>query len=146
MFQRDLARRLGAACLVPALLLSACAMGGDPPANPTSGATTMQQRFIVRYVADSAPGRESSLVADRVEATAQRAGITGKGGAASDVTWVRRLGVGADVVAFRPELDTAQAQRLLEALNADPEVEYAEPDGVMTIGPRPGTLRGPAVD
>ena len=51
--------------------------------------------------------------------------------------WQRRMGVGADVVAASVPLDRAQAQRLLERLAADPDVEYAEVDGMMTIGPVP---------
>ncbi|TDK30180.1 hypothetical protein [Luteimonas terrae] len=147
MFQHLLARRLGAACFVPALLLSACAMGGDPPTRPTSEASAMQQRFIVRYVPGTAPERDSTLVADRIEATARSAGIVDARGSPGDVTWLRRLAVGADVVSITPELDAAQAQRLLDALNADADVQYAEPDGRMTIGPGPEMrMRGTPVE
>ena len=44
-FHREIARRFGAAFFVTALLLSGCAMGGDPPATTSSEVTAMQQRF-----------------------------------------------------------------------------------------------------
>lgn len=142
----DSTRRFGAAFFVPALLLSACVMGGDPPANP-SGASAMQQRFIVRYSAGSAPDRDPALVADRVSRSARGAGVFAAAGAPGSVTWLRRLAVGADVVAIDPALDAAQARRLLDALNAEADVEYAEPDSRMTTGPGPEMrTRGPAVD
>lgn len=146
-FHREIARRFGAAFFVTALLLSGCAMGGDPPATTSSEVTAMQQRFIVRYVPGSAPERDPALVADRIAASARGAGLVDAKGVPGTVTWLRRLAVGADVVSIDPTLDPAQLQRLLDALNADPDVEYAEPDARMSIGP--GTdmpMRGPTVD
>jgi len=144
---RDVARRFGAAFFVPALLLSGCAMGGDPPATSSSEAGAMQQRFIVRYTPGSAPERDPALVADRVTQSARGAGLVDVKGTPGTVTWLRRLGVGADLVSIEPMLDAAQSQRLLDALNAESDVEYAEPDGRMTIGPGPETrVDGPAVD
>ena len=141
------ARHFGAAFFVPALLLSGCAMGGDPPATPSSEVSAMQQRFIVRYTPGSAPERDPALVADRIAESARGAGLVDAKGMPGKVTWLRRLAVGADVVSIDPELDAAQTQRLLEALNAEADVEYAEPDGRMTIGPGPEMrMRGPAVD
>ena len=141
------ARRFGAAFFVPALLLSGCAMGGDPPATTSTEVSAMQQRFIVRYTPGSAPERDPALVADRIAQSARGAGLVDGKGMPGKVTWLRRLAVGADVVSVDPELDAAQAQRLLDALNAEPDVEYAEPDGRMTIGPGPEMrMRGPAVD
>ncbi|MDR7192115.1 hypothetical protein [Luteimonas terrae] len=146
-FHREIARRFGAAFFISALLLSGCAMGGDAPATTSSEVSAMQQRFIVRYTPGSAPERDPALVAERISQSARDAGLVDAKGMPGRVTWLRRLAVGADVVSIDPELDAAQAQRLLEALNAEPDVQYAEPDGRMTIGP--GTdmpMRGPAVD
>ena len=78
---------------------------------------------------------------------ARGAGLMDATGMPRKVTWLRRLAVGADVVSIEPTLDATQARRLLDALEADPDVEYAEPDSRMTIGP--GTdmpMRGPTVD
>ena len=146
--QHGIARRFGAAFFVPALLLSGCAMGGDTPTPTTSSeAHAMQQRFIVRYTAGSMPERDSTLVADRVADSARGAGLVDAKGVPGKVTWLRRLAVGADVVSIDPALDPAQAQRLLDALNAEADVQYAEPDSRMTIGPGPEMrMRGPAVD
>lgn len=41
---------------------------------------------------------------------------------------VRRLAVGADVVAFPQKLDHVQARALIERIAADPNVEYVEPE------------------
>ncbi|MCD9005550.1 hypothetical protein LDO31_04735 [Luteimonas sp. XNQY3] len=144
-FHRDIARRFGAACLVPALLLSGCAMGGDPPATTSSEVSAMQQRFIVRYTPGSGPERDPALVAERIAQSARGAGLVDAKGVPGKVTWLRRLAVGADVVSIDPVLDAAQSQRLLDALNAEADVEYAEPDSRMTIGPGPEMrMRGPA--
>lgn len=144
---QDPARRFGAAFFLPALLLSACAMGGDPPSDATTGNSSMQQRFIVRYTPGSAPAQDPALVADRIESTARGAGVIDAKGAPGNVTWLRRLAVGADVVSIDPALDAAQAQHLLQALAADADVEYAEPDSRMTIGPGPVMrMKDPATD
>lgn len=143
----EIARRFGAAFFVTGLLLSGCVMGGDPPATPSREVSAMQQRFIVRYVPGSAPEQDPTLVADRIAGNARGAGLMDATGMPRKVTWLRRLAVGADVVSIEPTLDAAQARRLLDALEADPDVEYAEPDSRMTIGP--GTdmpMRGPTVD
>ncbi|MFL6588056.1 MAG: hypothetical protein ACJ8GV_14370 [Luteimonas sp.] len=146
-YHRTLARRFGAAFFVSALLLSGCAMGGDPPATTSSEVSAMQQRFIVRYTPGSGPERDPGRVAERIAASARGAGLVDARGMPGKVTWLRRLAVGADVVSIDPQLDVAQSQRLLETLNAEPDVEYAEPDGRMTIGPGPDMrMRGPAVD
>lgn len=131
------ARRFGAAFFLPALLLSACAMGGDPPA-ARSEASPMQQRFIVRYTPGSAPERDQTQVAGRIARSAHDAGLIDAKDVPGRVTWLRRLAVGADVVAFDPALDATQAQRLLDVLGAEQDVEYAEPDGRMGIDPMPG--------
>ncbi|MCD9124523.1 hypothetical protein [Luteimonas fraxinea] len=147
LLHHDIARRFGAAFFASAVLLSGCAMGGDPPATPSSEVSAMQQRFIVRYTPGSAPERDPALVADRIAESARGAGLVDAKGMPGKVTWLRRLAVGADVVSIDPELDAAQAQQLLDALNAESDVEYAEPDSRMTIGPGPEMrMRGPAVD
>lgn len=146
-FHHDLARRFGAAFFASALLLSGCAMGGDPPATTSNEVSAMQQRFIVRYTPGSAPERDPALVAVRIAESARGAGLVDTKGMPGKVTWLRRLAVGADVVSIEPALDAAQSQRLLAALNAESDVQYAEPDGRMTIGPGPEMrMRGPAAD
>lgn len=143
-FHQNPARRFGAALFLPALLLAGCAMGGSPPTGSTE-ASAMQQRVIVRYTPGSGPERDPALVAPRVSQRIGSAGIAGAGDVAPTVTWLRRLAVGADVVAIEPALDTDGMQRLLDALNAEADVDYAEPDGRATIGPGP-VMRGPDRD
>lgn len=91
------------------------------------------QRFIVKFSGDSAPGRDAAAVQSRLDAAAKAIGAND----AVTVQWQRRMGVGADVVVASEPLDRAHAQRLLERLEADPDVEYAEVDGMMGIGPVP---------
>lgn len=134
-------RRFGAALVLPAALLCGCATGSPPATGPTE-TRAMEQRFIVRYQDDSAPGKAQDRVADAVSQVGRQAGVL-DADSSPQVTWLRRLAVGADVVSITPALDASGAQRLLEALNADPDVVYAEPDSVMTIGPGP---RRPALE
>lgn len=101
------------------------------------------QRFIVKYRDDSAPGRDPAAVPERLLRTAEATGLAARAGAPA-LRWERRMGVRADLIVAEPALDRAQAQRLLRALAADPEVEYAEPDAPMQAGPGP-EIRGPSI-
>lgn len=91
------------------------------------------QRFIVKYREGSAPRADSAAVQPRLDAAAKavaaETGIT--------LRWTHRMGIGADLVTASAPLDRTQAQRLLAHWQADPDVEYAEVDGMMTIGPVP---------
>ncbi len=93
------------------------------------------QRFIVKFEADSAPGRDSAQVQSRLDAAAKTLAPSGD----LALRWERRMGIGADVVTASVPLDRVRTQRLLAGFAADPEIEYAEIDGVMTIGPVPGS-------
>lgn len=94
------------------------------------------QRFIVKYRAGTGPAQDQTLVPARLAGAAAQLGATD----APVLRWERRLGVGADVFVSTPALDRARAQALLEALAADPEVQYVEVDAMMQIAPVPGVL------
>lgn len=84
------------------------------------------QRFIIKFRPGSAPGRDPAAA----DGWLRRLDRTG-GGVAPRLEWQRRLGVGADLFVASPPLGREQAQRLLDALAAEPDVEYAEPDALM---------------
>ncbi|NZA26667.1 hypothetical protein H0E84_09740 [Luteimonas sp. SJ-92] len=96
------------------------------------------QRFIVKYRSDSAPGRDPRAVQSRLDRAVAASGLM-----LSDedtplaLQWQRRLAVQADVLQAERPLDRAEARRLLEALAADPDVEYVEVDALMRAGPGP---------
>lgn len=136
------ARRTGWAFLLPGLLLAACATAtGEVPATGVSPAGEGPwQRFIVRYRDGTPPAADETKVQARLDRAASESGLA----PALELRWQRRLSVKADLfVAGRP-LDRAEATRLMQVLDADPEVDYVEVDQVMGIGPvRPGPLQQP---
>lgn len=95
------------------------------------------QRFIVRYRDGSEPAADPAKVPARVARTVASASVSPMTG----LEWQRRLAVGADLLVAGRPLARHEAQALMEAFSADPDVEYIEVDGVMGIGPgtrRPG--------
>jgi serine protease len=95
---------------------------------------TRFNRFIVRYKPGSASARSTSTLLGAVGAAATRAGIAGVAlqdsgaTAALSVQYMRRLGVGADLVRLSRSLTQAEADAFLTQLRADPTVDYAQPD------------------
>lgn len=137
-------RILPALCMM--LLAAGCALpaaGAERATNRASAAEASVHRFIVKYRPETRAGRETAAVAAQVNRIASQAGLE-DGTGAPLLRWERRLGVGADVVVSSRPLDAEAAQRLLQALNDDPDVEYAEPDGMMRRGPGPD-VRGPEI-
>jgi len=92
-------------------------------------------RFIVRYKDGASRTQASALNA--FTANAQRAGVAGvkmgPNGVASALTarYVRKMGMGADVIQLSRKLDAVEADVLLAQLRADPAVAHAEPDLLM---------------
>jgi serine protease len=133
-----------AATLVAAM--SACAAGpvgpGTPPAGAESGVAagmarigdlpgdSQYQRFIVKYRPASEPGRSSAAVQQRLDAVASSAGFAG---GPLRLEWQRRLAVDADVFKASRPLDRDEAAALMAQFARDPQVEYIEVDGVVTI-------------
>ena len=91
----------------------------------TLPADSVFQRFIVKYRADTAPGRDVEVARERLATMQAQSGVP--------LEWLRRLGVDADVIRAGRPLDRAEATALMDRFSADPEVEYIEVDGVMTI-------------
>ena len=125
------------------VVLAALGHGGTPASaqeRPTMAerntptAQSRWQRFIVKYHAHTDAGRDSAALAPRLQRIAREAGLHVQG-AQPALRWERRLGVGADLVVADPPLDRDAAQRLLRAFADDPDVEYAEPDGMMQRAP-----------
>lgn len=88
------------------------------------------QRFIVKY-------REGSVAGESAAAARTHLQASDLDGIAMDqslqLQWQRRLGMGADVFITSRPLDGQQATALMKQLGSDPQVEYIEIDGVMTI-------------
>jgi serine protease len=134
-----------AATLVAAM--SACAAGpvdqGTPPAGAESGVAAgmarigdlpgdgQYQRFIVKYRPASEPGRNSAAVQQRLDAVASA--TAGFASGPIRLEWQRRLAVDADVFKASRPLDRDEAAALMAQFARDPQVEYIEVDGVVTI-------------
>ncbi|MFZ7096608.1 hypothetical protein ACOPJQ_00570 [Luteimonas dalianensis] len=96
------------------------------------------QRFIIKYRGDSEPGRDTRQVQARLDRAAAAVAQGDAGGLR--LSWLRRLGIGADVFKADRPLQRAAARRLMQALAADPDLEYLEVDGLMQAYPQPGGL------
>ncbi|PJK00650.1 hypothetical protein CO641_01340 [Lysobacteraceae bacterium NML91-0213] len=108
-----------------------------PMADPDAAAAQHRwHRFIVKYHPHTDAGQDAAAVLPRLARIANDAGLQPQG-AQPPLRWERRLGVGADLVVAEPPLDHASAQRLLRTLAKDPDIEYAEPDGMMQRAPGP---------
>ncbi|MBF6025664.1 S8 family peptidase [Lysobacter niastensis] len=98
---------------------------------------TQFDRFIVRYKDGAAAPRTQAAIMSSFNTHAQRAGVAGlkmgANGVAVGLTsqYVRKMGVGADVIKLSRKLDAAEANALLAQLRSDPAVAYAEPDLMM---------------
>lgn len=96
------------------------------------------RRFIVKFHPDSVPGRDPRAVQPRLErAAAASALMLRDEDTPLAISWQRRLAVMADVVQAERPLDRDEAQRLLDALAQDPDVEYVEADAIMRAAPGP---------
>lgn len=92
-------------------------------------ADTSTDRFIIRYKTGSAertsiPATQSKLdrMASAFPARAQH---------------LRRMGIGSDVVTTARRLNANEAQAFMRAIASDPNVEYVEPDTVMSVNSTP---------
>ena len=83
------------------------------------------QRFIVKYRADTPPGKDPASARERLAGVQSASGIP--------LEWLRRLGVDADVFKAAQPLDRQAAAALMERFSADHDVEYIEVDSVLTI-------------
>jgi serine protease len=138
---------LGASALAVAILGALSATPGNA-ATPSSTAPYIKpfaaprvqktfDRFIVRYRDGAAAPHTPAAVVSAFQANAQRAGVAGMTRAANGANvaftakYVRKMGMGADVIKVSRKLDAAEAESLLTQLRADPAVAYAEPDLMM---------------
>lgn len=104
-------------------------------------------RIIVKYRQGTAASRDRGAKLQVVNAAASRASLATRQGrgaraAALDATYARKLGVGADLLKLSQRLPRVQLQRLVDEINADPAVEYAQIDHMLRIVRSPSKLRG----
>jgi serine protease len=119
-------RRVALCAAVLAALCSAPAFAGRVHLDGLRSDVAFDQ-FIVKYRDGSAERRDAAEI-DRGLAQASRA-VAGKGRAGSPlVKHFRRMSVGADVVRVDRKLDRVDAESLMRAIAADPDVEYVEVD------------------
>jgi serine protease len=110
--------------LIAAIVLSAC--GSTPAGNPRWEPGETTDRMIVRY--------RSHARADVIDPTTMGSFETAATAAQLRVRHVRRTGSGSHIMKLTRRLSLAHMHRLAaEIRNADPNIEYAEPDRIMTI-------------
>jgi serine protease len=166
MWSKIRSRRVlaGSACISFSLALTAC--GGDGGADSTSAASptpqstaevaaaasaassnvvtlatslkmnassiapdTSTDRFIIRY---------KTGTVERVSTTAAQSKLDRLASAfPARAHHLRRMGIGSDVVTTERKLNAKEAKAFMRAIASDPNVEYVEPDTVMTIGSTP---------
>jgi serine protease len=90
---------------------------------------TQTDRFIVKYKSGTSERGTLSSVQSRLDRFA--------GALPARAHHMRRMGTGSDVVATERKLNATEAKAFMRAIATDPDVEYVEPDTVMTIGSVP---------
>jgi serine protease len=92
-------------------------------ADPDADVST--DRFIVKYKSATAEGRAASAVQSKLDRLA--------GTLPAKARHLRRMGGGSDVVMTGRKLNAAETRAFMRAMAADPDVDYVEPDIVMTV-------------
>lgn len=92
---------------------------GESSACPEDGTT---ERFIVRFKSDTSERTDIVARQRALDAIGKNNGV--------NIAQLRRLAIGADVVVTDHGLNADQAARLMQALAADPSVEYVEIDSL----------------
>lgn len=92
----------------------------------------MTDRFIVKYKTDSAEGKQASAVDMKLARLS--AALPSK------AHHFRRMGIGADVVTTERKLNASDAKAFMRGIASDPNVEYVEPDSIMTAQLAPNDL------
>ena len=93
--------------------------------------------FIVKYRDGSAERRDVG----KVKSALTRMGQARIAGRAMRLGHVRRLALGADLVSVDRKLDRVEAEALMRRLAADPNVEYVEPNLILTHTMTPDDAR-----
>lgn len=115
------------------------------PAQAAPAGTLASERIIVKYRAGTAAARDTGSKLATVQSALGRAvplAANGRSSAAS-AKHVRRLAIGADLIQLGQRLPKAQLDTLVAELKADPSVEYAELDAMMTRADLPTRLEQP---
>jgi len=119
-----------ALCAAALIALSGTdALAGQANLGGLSGATEFDQ-FIVKYRDGSAERRDPAAI-ERGLAQAARAIASGDRRPETHVRHLRRMSLGADVIRADRKLDRVDAETLMRAIAADPNVEYVEVDAPM---------------
>lgn len=140
------------ACLLAAAI--AAALPAAAAAAPVAGVHHVpttdggSQRFIVKYRPGMAAAGDIHLGTGVMHSALARTSTASSTGALPTVRPLRRTGSGAQVYATSRRLDATEATRLLAQLRRDPQVEYAQIDGLRhsLTTPAPTALQWDMLD
>ncbi|ASL42776.1 Extracellular basic protease [Burkholderia sp. AD24] len=90
---------------------------------------TETDRFIVKYKTGTVESGATSAVRSRLDQMSSTL--------PAKAHHTRRMGIGSDVITTEHKLNATQAKKFMQAIAADPNVEYVEPDTVATTGSSP---------
>lgn len=90
-------------------------------------------QFIVKYLDGSGPRKRAQALNSAIADAAAKVspGAKAAGATRLKASALRRLAVGADVIKLDRELSPAQARAFMQALAADPALEYVEVDRIL---------------
>lgn len=122
------------AAAISVLLGTNAANAAAPATGPlhasTAGTDTGAQRFIVKYRKGTAAAADGRMGLQSVQAALARSQPRNAIATAPHARILRRTGTNAQVVITSRPLDAAQSAALLVQLRADPQVQYAQVDGI----------------
>ena len=89
-------------------------------------ADSQTDRFIIKYKTGTAGTRSTTAAQSKLDRLASAF--------PARAHHLRRMGIGSDVVTTERKLNAKEAKAFMRAIASDPNVEYVEPDTVMTMG------------
>lgn len=104
-------------------------------------------RIVVRYRDGTSAASDRAAKLSAVQSAVTRAGLGAAGaraaGPAVGAQYVRKLGVGADLIALSGKLSRAQVDKVVAEVAADPSVKYAVVDEMLQRAELPAKLEQP---
>ena len=144
------------ACLLAAAIAMAlpmAAVAASPVTARIHHAPTIQsedsnRRFIVKYRPGVAAVNDSRLGVQAIHSALARSSTANSTAARPTARLLRRTGTGAQVYVTSRRLNTDESNRLLAQLRQDPQVEYAQIDGLnhALTSPTPTALQWDMLD
>lgn len=102
--------------------------------NNSTATVQANNQFIVTYKNNNQNSTvENSAFANKAKASVMQQLST----AGYKARYINRTGTGADVIQIKKSLDSTQQAQFIKQLKNNPNVEYVEPDVIMTIASQP---------